>query len=68
MYSYELIENCALLLCHTDAIKAPDICYTRVNLRGDAYGHCGTDENGKHVKCQPEYIYFLCYGFNVFCQ
>ena len=46
----------ALLLLHADATRAPDICYTRVNLRGDDYGHCGTDENGTHVKCQPEYI------------
>jgi len=37
-----------------DAIKGDDKCYEELNILGDNFGHCGTDGNGKYIKCQPE--------------
>lgn len=29
-------------------------CYDQFNTKGSINGHCGTDQNGHYVKCEPE--------------
>ncbi|XP_037356074.1 disintegrin and metalloproteinase domain-containing protein 19 isoform X2 [Talpa occidentalis] len=33
------------------ARPAPDLCFEKVNVAGDAFGNCGKDLNGEHKKC-----------------
>lgn len=32
-------------------------CYDQFNTKGSINGHCGTDQNGHYIKCEPEYVF-----------
>jgi disintegrin and metalloproteinase domain-containing protein 12 len=36
---------------------APEICYSRINIQGSQFGHCGQTGKDSYVACQPRQAY-----------
>lgn len=36
-------------------LAADKQCYDQFNSKGSINGHCGTDQAGHYLKCEPEY-------------
>lgn len=46
-------------------LAADKQCYDQFNSKGSINGHCGTDQAGHYLKCEPEYEHFI---FNFLTQ